>query len=160
MIKRLNHFTVLTDDLERSLDFYVNLLGLTPGKRPDFNFPGAWLYVGPDPVLHLVAGRNVPPQRAGVIDHVAFSAIGLSTIKAALQEQRKWGGKLGQAIVDLRMAAEEQIVTSLSRKLGYEENGRGLLEVDEQPFQRYWEIHARGPLEGASRGWRCVSLSR
>lgn len=87
MIKRLNHFTVLTDDLERSLDFYVNLLGLKPGKRPDFNFPGAWLYVGPDPVLHLVAGRDVPPQRAGVIDHVAFSAIGLSTIKAALQER-------------------------------------------------------------------------
>ena len=31
-------------DLERSVDFYVTLLGLTPGPRPDLGFPGAWLY--------------------------------------------------------------------------------------------------------------------
>lgn len=49
---------------------------------------------------------------AGVID--------AGQLQTALAHQRKWGGKLGQAIVDLRMAAEEQIVTSLSRKLGYE----------------------------------------
>ena len=46
MIQGLNHFTVLTDDLERTLDFYVGTLGLKPGPRPDFGFPGVWLYVG------------------------------------------------------------------------------------------------------------------
>ena len=44
MIEGMNHFTVLTDDLDRSVDFYVYLIGLAPGHRPDLGFPGAWLY--------------------------------------------------------------------------------------------------------------------
>lgn len=85
MIHSMNHFTVLAQDLERTLDFYVGLLGLQPGPRPDFDFPGAWLYLGGQPVLHIVAGRALPEPRAGVIDHVAFSASGLAQVKALLQ---------------------------------------------------------------------------
>lgn len=74
MIEGMNHFTVLTDDLDRSVDFYVDLLGLSPGPRPDLGFPGAWLYAGGQAVLHIIAGRELPTPRAGVIDHMAFSA--------------------------------------------------------------------------------------
>ena len=84
MIEGMNHFTVLTDDLDRTLDFYVELLGLAPGARPDLGFPGAWLYVGDQAVLHVIAGRTLPAQRAGVIDHMAFSATGLARVKAKL----------------------------------------------------------------------------
>lgn len=41
-------------------------------------------------------------------------------LQSALGHQRKWGGKLGQALVDLKLATEPQIVTALSRKFGYE----------------------------------------
>jgi catechol 2,3-dioxygenase-like lactoylglutathione lyase family enzyme len=84
----MNHFTVLADDLDRTLHFYVDLLGLTPGPRPDLGFPGAWLYVGDSAVLHIIGGRGLPAQRAGVIDHMAFSASGLATVKDRLDDAK------------------------------------------------------------------------
>jgi type II secretory ATPase GspE/PulE/Tfp pilus assembly ATPase PilB-like protein len=49
---------------------------------------------------------------AGIIDE--------HKLQAALGHQRKWGGRLGQALVDLKLATEPQIVTALSRKFGYQ----------------------------------------
>ena len=83
MIAGMNHFTVLAEDETRTLDFYVGLLGLTPGPRPDLGFPGAWLYAGgTQAVLHIIFGRPLPSQRTGVIDHMAFTASDLKTVKA------------------------------------------------------------------------------
>lgn len=82
MITAMNHFTVLTDNVERTVRFYVDVLGLSPGWRPELGFPGAWLYLGEQAVIHVIGGRPVSEQRAGVIDHVAFSARGLAGVKA------------------------------------------------------------------------------
>jgi catechol 2,3-dioxygenase-like lactoylglutathione lyase family enzyme len=81
MIHAMNHFTVLSDDLERTVDFYVGLLGLEPGPRPDLGFPGAWLYASGQAVLHIIGGRPMPEPRSGVLDHMAFSAKGLAEVK-------------------------------------------------------------------------------
>jgi len=48
---------------------------------------------------------------SGVID--------LAQLHSALGHQRRWGGRLGQALVDLKITTESQIVDMLSRKLGY-----------------------------------------
>ena len=88
MIHGMNHFTVLTDDLDKTLGFYVDLLGLKPGPRPDLGFPGAWLYADSSAVLHIIAGRALPEQRAGVLDHMAFSASGLAEVKAKLDAKQ------------------------------------------------------------------------
>ncbi|HYQ81899.1 MAG TPA: hypothetical protein VEP68_10365 [Anaeromyxobacteraceae bacterium] len=48
----------------------------------------------------------------GVIDQ--------NQLDAALGHQRKWGGRLGQALVDLKITNEASIVEALSRKFGYE----------------------------------------
>jgi len=69
----MNHFTVLTDDVEGTARFYHDLLGLTVGPRPNFDFPGAWLYVGDQPILHLIGGRSKDELKPGVIDHMAFT---------------------------------------------------------------------------------------
>ena len=83
MIVGMNHFTVIAEDARKTLAFYVDLLGLTVGPRPDLGFAGAWLYAGgPQAVLHMYFGRPMPPQRAGVIDHMAFSAQDLRAVKA------------------------------------------------------------------------------
>ncbi len=87
MISGMNHFTVLAKDLEATVRFYVDLLGLTPGPRPDLGFPGAWLYVGDSAVLHIIAGREMPVQPAGVLDHMAFSAKGLTQVTARLDAE-------------------------------------------------------------------------
>lgn len=86
-ISGMNHFTVLTSDLEASRAFYIDLLGLTEGFRPDLGFPGAWLYAGDQAVLHIVAGRGVPANPRGVIDHMAFSARDLRAVAARLTER-------------------------------------------------------------------------
>jgi catechol 2,3-dioxygenase-like lactoylglutathione lyase family enzyme len=86
-VTEMNHFTVLTDDLDRTRAFYVDLLGLREGPRPPLGFPGAWLYAGERPVLHVIAGRALPPERRGVLDHMAFSAKGLTELVARLDEK-------------------------------------------------------------------------
>jgi catechol 2,3-dioxygenase-like lactoylglutathione lyase family enzyme len=88
MIVGMNHFTVISEDTQKTLDFYVGLLGLAVGHRPDLGFPGAWLYAGgSQAVLHVYFDRPVPPQRAGVIDHMAFTATDLKTVKARFDER-------------------------------------------------------------------------
>jgi catechol 2,3-dioxygenase-like lactoylglutathione lyase family enzyme len=83
MIVGMNHFTIVAEDERKTLDFYVGLLGMQVGPRPDLGFPGAWLYAGgPQPVLHMYFGRPMPATRSGVIDHMAFSAKGLKEVKA------------------------------------------------------------------------------
>jgi catechol 2,3-dioxygenase-like lactoylglutathione lyase family enzyme len=85
MIVGMNHFTVIARDARETLDFYVGLLGLTEGHRPDLGFPGAWLYAGgPQAVLHVYFDRPVPTPPAGVIDHMAFTATNLAEVKARL----------------------------------------------------------------------------
>jgi len=73
----MNHFTILTDQLDDTVTFYRELLELQTGKRPPFKFPGAWMYSGGQAILHIIAKTPLPEQREGVIDHMAFSATGL-----------------------------------------------------------------------------------
>ena len=84
----MNHFTVLTNDLDATRAFYIDILGLSEGFRPDLGFPGAWLYVGGEAILHIVAGRGVPANPRGVIDHMAFSARDLRAVAARLTEHK------------------------------------------------------------------------
>ena len=83
MIVGMNHFTIVAEDETKTLAFYVGLLGLTVGHRPDLGFPGAWLYAGgPQAVLHMYFDRPMPAQRTGVLDHMAFTATDLRAVKA------------------------------------------------------------------------------
>ena len=80
----MSHFTVLTDDVPGTVQFYRDVLGLVDGPRPPLAVPGAWLYSGETPVLHVVGGRQRSELRSGVIDHMAFDAEGLAGTLAAL----------------------------------------------------------------------------
>lgn len=73
----MDHFTILTEDIAATVAFYSDILGLASGRRPPFDFPGAWLYGGGRPILHVVGGRPLPDDPQGVLDHMAFSATGL-----------------------------------------------------------------------------------
>lgn len=87
-VTRMDHFTILTDDLPATLAFYERFVGLTPGARPPFTFPGAWLYAkgSEQPILHVVA-RCAPEQLVpGVIDHMAFFGTGLAQAVARLEQ--------------------------------------------------------------------------
>jgi catechol 2,3-dioxygenase-like lactoylglutathione lyase family enzyme len=81
----MNHFTVLAKDLAETRSFYIDVLGLSEGARPPMGFPGAWLYAGGRPVLHVIGGRQLPPDPKGVLDHMAFTATGLVEVVSRLQ---------------------------------------------------------------------------
>ena len=87
-VTAMNHFTILTDDVDATTSFYGDLLGLTPGWRPTLNFPGVWLYAGGQPILHVIGGRPPAELKAGVIDHMAFTANGLATTIAKLEARK------------------------------------------------------------------------
>ena len=91
-LRNLNHFLILARDLEATRDFYVNVLGLTVGPRPPFEFPGYWLYLGDRAVVHLAGRRDDRGDRGdrgtsgtGPIDHVAFEASGLKDMVSRLE---------------------------------------------------------------------------
>lgn len=68
----------------------MDVLGMDDGARPDFPFPGIWLYVDGHTVIHLVGvdpddssglveylGGEVDPDAldgSGSLDHIAFCA--------------------------------------------------------------------------------------
>jgi catechol 2,3-dioxygenase-like lactoylglutathione lyase family enzyme len=83
-VSGMNHFTILTDDVPGTVEFYGRLLGLRDGPRPDLGFPGAWMYAGDVAVLHIVGGKAREQLRAGVIDHIAFTAHDLADTIATL----------------------------------------------------------------------------
>jgi len=57
------------------------------GPRPDFGFPGYWLYCGETPVVHVAAiATSTEPERTGRLDHVSFFATGLEATRTNLQK--------------------------------------------------------------------------
>ena len=53
-IALLHHVTLTVTDIERSKQFYRDILGLKEIPRPPFPFPGAWFEIGDAQHLHLI----------------------------------------------------------------------------------------------------------
>lgn len=86
-IRGMNHFNVLTDDVEKTRRFYVDVIGLAEGERPSLGFDGAWFYAGGAAILH-VSKAPLRADRAGVIDHIAFSA---TDLKGTVERLKRHG---------------------------------------------------------------------
>ena len=52
-VRQIDHVTIVVNDLSRSRDFYVGLLGMAEVQRPAFSFPGLWFQAGAT-LLHLI----------------------------------------------------------------------------------------------------------
>ena len=94
----MEHYLVLTDDLLRTRDFYLDVLGMAGGYRPPLEFPGHWLYVGSTPCIHIaewdsytrhaqVNGLSVSRRAPGTgpVDHIAFNATDHEAMVALLE---------------------------------------------------------------------------
>ncbi|ETR74758.1 glyoxalase [Afipia sp. P52-10] len=84
----LDHVNIRTCMLQDTVRFYEDVLGLKQGPRPEFPFPGAWLYSDGKAVVHLVdispTGEQQKPD-SGVVHHVAFTSTGFAGMKRHLQ---------------------------------------------------------------------------
>ncbi|GAB2900733.1 VOC family protein [Microbulbifer echini] len=84
---QLDHFNITAprDQLLRVRDFYIQVLGLTEGERPNFKSNGFWLYGNGKPIVHLMEGEVSEKQPAKpYLDHVAFHTDDLQPIKERL----------------------------------------------------------------------------
>ena len=101
-LSSLDHCSIRTVKLRETLEFYVNILGMVDGHRPDFPFPGAWLYVDGVAVVHLIGvdpegssslssylGGEVDADvltGSGALDHIAFRAKDPELVMSRLKE--------------------------------------------------------------------------
>jgi catechol 2,3-dioxygenase-like lactoylglutathione lyase family enzyme len=89
-VNALQHINIRARDVERTRDFYVRVLGLRVGERPPFTSTGYWLYLGADPVIHLVQKTSDEAPSAmdtGAIDHIAFRGVDLNATRQALARE-------------------------------------------------------------------------
>ena len=88
--RRVDHVSFAVRNLDRSLAFYRDVLGLTLAPRPDLGIPGAWLQAG-DAQVHLIEvpadfdGGSLPPTLNPTAGHTAFGIDDYDTALAALQ---------------------------------------------------------------------------
>ena len=83
----LDHFNIRTRKLRETIHFYEDVLGLQNGERPNFSFPGAWMYSEGRPVVHLVdisPTSEAQKPDSGVVHHVAFVSSGFNAMKQRL----------------------------------------------------------------------------
>ena len=62
-LTRLEHYLVVTDDLEATRDLYSAALGMRVGPRPTLGFPGYWLYLGEVPCIHVAEWETYGAHR-------------------------------------------------------------------------------------------------
>ncbi|KAL8245666.1 hypothetical protein R6Q59_006882 [Mikania micrantha] len=90
-VVNLHHVGILCENLERSLDFYQNLLGLKINEaRPHDKLPyrGAWLWVGSE-MIHLMELPNPDPptgrpEHGGRDRHTCIAIRDVSKLKTIL----------------------------------------------------------------------------
>jgi catechol 2,3-dioxygenase-like lactoylglutathione lyase family enzyme len=97
-ITQMQHYMVLSKDLEKTRAFYCDVLGLRTGPRPPFKFEGMWIYVGDVAAIH-VAGRasyddtsrtalnpaDPIKHGSGSVDHIAFAATNYEELTASFE---------------------------------------------------------------------------
>ncbi|HEX7217971.1 MAG TPA: VOC family protein [Burkholderiales bacterium] len=100
-VTSLNHYLIVSKNLERSKKFYQDVLGLELAERPDFGFPGYWLKTGDNICVHL-ASQNANKIRdqfllkkhprgtngSGSVDHIAFLAQDPEAVRNRIQKNK------------------------------------------------------------------------
>jgi catechol 2,3-dioxygenase-like lactoylglutathione lyase family enzyme len=95
----MQHYMVLSKDLELTRAFYCDVLGLRLGERPPFEFDGLWIYAGDVACIHVAlrssydaiartAANPADPNDhgSGSIDHIAFAATDYEEIVARFEK--------------------------------------------------------------------------
>lgn len=88
-IEKLDHVNLRTTQLDKMINWYSEILGLRLGDRPDFGFPGAWMYAGDAAIVHLVGidGDTAVGSEVDLkLEHFALTATGSAAFTVRLKE--------------------------------------------------------------------------
>ncbi|OIV99923.1 hypothetical protein TanjilG_26261 [Lupinus angustifolius] len=90
-LKSLNHISLVCGSVEKSIDFYVNVLGFIPIKRPtSLDFNGAWLFnygIG----IHLLQSEDPKSMPKNVHinpkdNHISFQCESIAEVERRLKQ--------------------------------------------------------------------------
>lgn len=97
-LTKMEHYLVLTKDIDATRDFYCRVLGMREGFRPPLGFPGYWLYLGDTPCIHIAEWQtytehsnsrgipvSTPADGTGAFDHIAFVATDYDELLESLE---------------------------------------------------------------------------
>ena len=86
LIVKVNHIAIAVSNVGKSLNFYVDVLGLQQIRRPTFDRHGAWLTMG-NIELHLIKGIPVlPPVDNLQVGHIALETRNIDRVIDKLRE--------------------------------------------------------------------------
>lgn len=88
LLKKVNHVAIIVSDVNKSLAFYVQILGLQQIRRPNFDRHGAWLTMG-NVELHLIKG--VPSAPTGdhlIVPHISMESDNIGEVLKKLNEMK------------------------------------------------------------------------
>ena len=83
----LNHVALHVADIDKSVAFYRDLIGLKPIPRPAFTFPGAWFAIGTRQELHLIGEREQPVASGHRAGHFAMQVQSVKTVEQELKQK-------------------------------------------------------------------------
>ena len=86
-LNKLDHVNVRTENLDAMIAWYTNVLGMHSGDRPNFQFPGAWMYIGDQAVVHLISvekDAGAGSESSLKLEHFAFAASGMKEFQTRL----------------------------------------------------------------------------
>lgn len=123
-ILHLDHFTLRTAQIEETVAFFRDAVGLEEGWRPAFPFPGRWMYAGDRPLVHIAniqtdnadlkayLGDRPQGPGGGSLDHISMRCTGL-----AEHQQR---------LVKLGLPFQERLVPELSEHQVFVDDPNGI----------------------------------
>jgi extradiol dioxygenase family protein len=71
---KLDHATIVTDQLDTARRLLCSVVGLVEGPRPPFGVNGHWLYADGQPVIHLIESAAIAAMQPAAtrIDHIGL----------------------------------------------------------------------------------------
>ena len=91
-IQQIHHLARLTRHLDESRAFYRDVLGFREIDRPNFNFPGAWLF-NYGLQIHLIVDENIPLPDETIQTRAGHLALHVDDVDAAERRLQELGVK-------------------------------------------------------------------
>ena len=89
VVQNIHHYSICADIsvIEKTKEFYIKILDLTEGFRPNLGIDGYWLYAGEHPILHLITfgESDNSPKNNGCFDHIALRCDSIELVQERLE---------------------------------------------------------------------------